>query len=653
MSNRLLIVIISSLLFLILIAGCNKGSSPTLPDANEDISQQPVKLDLAQFPEGRTVIGAFNAEINFETGEATVEPMRTGANHFSIFGLLQNPNFCPGGCFKIQILEIDEPNGYFKLKTTVINPTSISVWDLRTIIYDNPLNNHKILNPDDYTKLWAPPGYSGVYPFIAYAKNDDDREITSTSSFSEIVEFKFKSMPPKWIFPFVVDCSFPSNCQEPYIIHDQNQIGEFFSDHGCIKMSVKVGHHQGPSHIESVTVDTSPLTGGPTDLAYNFADDTWEALIINELLVVAPGPYDMLITATATGTDIKLYDYFHIDVQPSGTSENVSGTISDIIDGIGIPTAMLTTSNGVDLFQPIADYCGFYATSDIPQGSRVFSVTKPGYYSNHAMSVVSDEDIIYNIALAPNPNDPPDPPLIVVNEDMSIDLTTGVVVINGTMSNMDCFSNQVGVYIHQGNEYIMDVDDFDDSFETAILLSYGTNVICFRATNATATVLSDPIEIEYYPEWNFRITLTWDTDQTDIDLHVWEPDWGQHCYYMTDFTTHLELDVDDVYGYGPENITPTTDSVPEGVYPIAVNYYAGDDYEVDIPTTATLTLRLNLGTPYEEIKQFQYMLTMANNNSGYPINSDTASWWRPCDLVMGPDGIAAWQPPDPTYYLPE
>ena len=85
MSNRLLFVIISSLLFLILIAGCNKGSSPTLPDANGDISQQSAELDLSQFPEGRTVIGAFNAEINFETGEATVEPMRTGANHFSIF----------------------------------------------------------------------------------------------------------------------------------------------------------------------------------------------------------------------------------------------------------------------------------------------------------------------------------------------------------------------------------------------------------------------------------------------------------------------------------------------------------------------------------------------------------------------------------------
>src|SRR4051812_38444876 len=50
-----------------------------------------------------------------------------------------------------------------------------------------------------------------------------------------------------------------------------------------------------------------------------------------------------------------------------------------------------------------------------------------------------------------------------------------------------------------------------------------------------------------------RATLTWDTDDTDIDLHVWDAD-GNHAYFADQQAIpDSELDIDILYGFGPEN----------------------------------------------------------------------------------------------------
>jgi len=49
-----------------------------------------------------------------------------------------------------------------------------------------------------------------------------------------------------------------------------------------------------------------------------------------------------------------------------------------------------------------------------------------------------------------------------------------------------------------------------------------------------------------------RARLTWDTDATDIDLHVWDED-GNHAWYGSqEGIADAELSTDIVYGYGPE-----------------------------------------------------------------------------------------------------
>lgn len=69
-------------------------------------------------------------------------------------------------------------------------------------------------------------------------------------------------------------------------------------------------------------------------------------------------------------------------------------------------------------------------------------------------------------------------------------------------------------------------------------------------------------------------TLFWDT-QTDIDLHMIEPD-GNEIYYAAKNSVAGDgfLDFDNITAYGPENIFFTS-VIPDGVYTVKVKYYSG------------------------------------------------------------------------------
>ncbi len=69
-----------------------------------------------------------------------------------------------------------------------------------------------------------------------------------------------------------------------------------------------------------------------------------------------------------------------------------------------------------------------------------------------------------------------------------------------------------------------------------------------------------------------RITLAWETDANDVDLHVVDPD-GEECYYGHKQTADgLELYEDITQGLGPEVIR--TENLKKGTYHIGVNYFS-------------------------------------------------------------------------------
>ena len=72
-----------------------------------------------------------------------------------------------------------------------------------------------------------------------------------------------------------------------------------------------------------------------------------------------------------------------------------------------------------------------------------------------------------------------------------------------------------------------------------------------------------------------QFTLIWDSNKTDIDLHVMEPG-GSHLFWEEKRGSQGgELDVDNTQGFGPENVYwgGGTGQGPEGEYKWYVHYY--------------------------------------------------------------------------------
>ncbi|SEM95715.1 Uncharacterized conserved protein YfaP, DUF2135 family [Pseudomonas sp. ok272] len=107
-----------------------------------------------------------------------------------------------------------------------------------------------------------------------------------------------------------------------------------------------------------------------------------------------------------------------------------------------------------------------------------------------------------------------------------------------------------------------------------------------------------------------RVLLSWDSDNTDLDLHLVTPD-GAHIWYGGRTAQNGgTLDVDVTTGYGPEIF-----SMPapiKGQYLVYVNYYGGgyrsdEDGQVDAVqplTTAQISVITEEGTPDEKMETF-------------------------------------------------
>jgi tetratricopeptide (TPR) repeat protein len=96
---------------------------------------------------------------------------------------------------------------------------------------------------------------------------------------------------------------------------------------------------------------------------------------------------------------------------------------------------------------------------------------------------------------------------------------------------------------------------------------------------------------------DLRIVMTWDTDNTDIDLHVTEPS-GETCVYNHNRTTiGGALSKDFTQGYGPEEYL-LRHTMP-GQYKIQAHFYGNRDQQLVGPTTVQATVITHYGRPDE------------------------------------------------------
>ena len=95
------------------------------------------------------------------------------------------------------------------------------------------------------------------------------------------------------------------------------------------------------------------------------------------------------------------------------------------------------------------------------------------------------------------------------------------------------------------------------------------------------------------------ISITWNTDNTDVDLHVFEPS-GEECLYSHPETkSGGKLTEDVTQGYGPEMyLLP---KAPRGVYKVRAKYFASDSNRASARTKVHATIYQYWGTPKERV----------------------------------------------------
>jgi uncharacterized protein YfaP (DUF2135 family) len=105
-----------------------------------------------------------------------------------------------------------------------------------------------------------------------------------------------------------------------------------------------------------------------------------------------------------------------------------------------------------------------------------------------------------------------------------------------------------------------------------------------------------------------RVVLSWDSDGTDLDLHVVAPDGGHAWYGNRVMPNGGALDVDVTTGYGPEIFSSAAPA--RGNYHVYVNYY-GSGRDTSALTVAQVAIITNENTPSERQQVFQVPMRAA------------------------------------------
>ncbi|MCO5401700.1 YfaP family protein [Ralstonia soli] len=141
----------------------------------------------------------------------------------------------------------------------------------------------------------------------------------------------------------------------------------------------------------------------------------------------------------------------------------------------------------------------------------------------------------------------------------------------------------------------------DGTFSRPYAFGAGSNSVEVRSARGDAKRVQFYDSYAGRPRPRLRVVLSWDTDGTDLDLHVISPD-GQHAWYGNRVAQNGgALDVDVTTGYGPEIYS--NPAPPPGTYLVYVNYY-GSGNDSSAITTATVSVITDENTPSERQQTF-------------------------------------------------
>ncbi|MEA2104548.1 MAG: PEGA domain-containing protein [Candidatus Cloacimonadota bacterium] len=150
------------------------------------------------------------------------------------------------------------------------------------------------------------------------------------------------------------------------------------------------------------------------------------------------------------------------------------------------------------------------------------------------------------------------------------------------------FEGNMAILTYNDVEYNIPVDNMSD-FNIEVPISQYENTFFIRATNIQGNTGTTEDYTVYHgdnpPVEELTINLTWNTDSTDVDLHIWDPD-GNWCYWQFPDGIPNGFLEDDMSGYGPETFNQSP--VTEGAWVVKAVFYEG--YNPENPTSAEIEI---------------------------------------------------------------
>lgn len=303
-------------------------------------------------------------------------------------------------------------------------------------------------------------------------------------------------------------------------------------------------------------------------------------------------------------------DVYDVYFTSGGCSATIGGNVTEALPYVTVTSTTLTYDDGVDTGSFTVDTTGQIEACV----ASATAGTSAGIVSNVGQVSFSDNSTFsYSFTATTQPT------AVFVqiagaSEYFVIPLSA--LTVNGTTYSFNFFGPTPSAAVTQVINQLLDlpngivVQAFYGSATAAELLT-GTFPGATTASNWSAPAYVDCVA-QPAGSGDLQFSLTWNT-QNDVDLHVIEPN-GNEIYYgnSVSVATGGELDVDNTYGYGPENIYWTS-TVPSGTYTVFVENYDGEfaaSYtltvtRLGVPTTYTGTLPATSGA-----ESTRYTVTM-------------------------------------------
>lgn len=155
--------------------------------------------------------------------------------------------------------------------------------------------------------------------------------------------------------------------------------------------------------------------------------------------------------------------------------------------------------------------------------------------------------------------------------------------------------------------YQVVVRDWDPRFDGVSMIALNElNAIVARAPQRPDTDFIDPRLLRNLP-LDLRVVLNWDSDDSDMDLWVTDPN-GERCYYGNRATYQGgQLSPDFTGGYGPEEFSLR--KARPGKYKVEANFFGERQPLVTGATTLHLQLSTGWGTAAQRDQQVTLRLT--------------------------------------------